>query len=143
MITVTLRLVKQSHQSLKSRYLVRHFYWSCYHCISRSDALVSYQMCIVIFSVASCSCPPTPTCTYLRLCPKAKSHNLINACPQGQRRSETLRYPSMCLWCKQCGKESEKKERSEWMKARLGSQGREKSTRQGLRLREEVAKTER
>jgi hypothetical protein len=84
-----------------------------------------YQMCIIIFSVASCPCPPVPAYPYLRLCPAAKSHNPIRACPQGSRRSETLRYSGNCSWCIQCGREAAKQERRGWVRGRLEAQGRE------------------
>jgi len=90
-------------------------------------------MCIVIFSIAACSCPPVPTYPYIRLCPTAKSHNPIQACPQGHRLSETFRFQGECQWCRQCAREKAREERREWVKSRLGVQGRESIRREGMR----------
>jgi hypothetical protein len=107
-----------------------------------SQAPQTPAMCLIVFSVASaCSCPPAPAYPYLRLCPIARSQNPIKACPQGRRQSETLRYHGQCHWCRQCAREGGRQERRDYIRSRLGGQGRESLRREGVR--EEVARLER
>jgi hypothetical protein len=86
-------------------------------------------MCIIIFSMAACSCPPVPAHPYLRLCPTAKKQDPVRACPQGKRRSETLRYQGPCLWCRQCGREQERCERRGRTRSVLAREGKEGARR--------------
>ncbi|KAF1849796.1 uncharacterized protein K460DRAFT_3966 [Cucurbitaria berberidis CBS 394.84] len=96
---------------------------------SSSNSPRTGTMCIVLFATAaSCSCPPTPTYPYLRLCPAARQHDPIKACPVGSRISQTLGYAGACLWCRQVGREKARNERREWAKGRLMDSARDSSS---------------
>ena len=84
---------------------------------------ISSEMCIVLFAVASCSCPPVPTYPYVRLCPSARQQSPIRACPVGMRMSQTLGYKGECLWCRQVRRERVGIERREWIRGRLMDTG--------------------
>jgi hypothetical protein len=119
----------------------RHPTLSPPHPLTHTLRRLSNQMCIIVFSMASCLCPPVPAYPYLRLCPAAKSHNPIRACPQGSRCSETIRYTGDCSWCIQCGREAARQERRGWVRGRLESQGRE--SLRSEELRKDVARMDR
>lgn len=62
------------------------------------------QMCIVLFTLHACSCPPTPAHPHIRLCASAwnsSSSSIPRACPVGSRLSHTVALPGRCAWCRQ------------------------------------------
>jgi hypothetical protein len=100
------------------------------------NAFQRRQMCIVLFLKWDCPCPPVPLYPYLRLCPAARSQNPVKACPQGRRLSQTVKPrddPGPCQWCITCAREKGREERREWVKSRLGAQGREHLRKEGIR----------